>query len=389
MTIRKILDKFLGKKEEDKLQWVHDVPSGGVRIGRVYSPKYRPEAKIEVMQVDRNSNSVWVKEHGSQNDPHRMGFDSLENMINLGLWKYIDTPVEIPYVNENLRKIIKEEVDDFDWTETPNYVPIEDFVSCRVCDGDYVRVRKREGVDFKPLKYITSDGGDNILEDGEYEIYRNNMRSDEWIELVGPKGGHTQQYSFFVDKSEMDDYWFEQIPSPYDEEELNESEFDWVDDHSDYLDYNELNVGNIYEVGNDRDFYNTIIKIEGDIVYYTTLAYNEITYHDMVIDIVDHQIDNGWWTLVDEIPEHMELNESEFEWAEDTPIPQVYVGMEFTESPKYYENADDTIFTIETIEEIESGTIVWVMGDGLDGPVDIGIEYVIDGLEKGEYLPVD
>ena len=119
----------------------------------------------------------------------------------------------------NIRKIIKEEVDSFDWVDTPNYVPIQDFISCKVCDGDYVRVMKREGVDVFVLKYVTQDGGENVLEDGEYEIYRNNMDSNNWIELVGPKDTNVQQYSFFVDKSEMDKFLFEQIPSPYEDEQ--------------------------------------------------------------------------------------------------------------------------------------------------------------------------
>jgi hypothetical protein len=204
----------------------------------------------------------------------------------------------------NIRKIIKEEVDDFGWADTPNYIPIEDFVSCVVCDGDYVRVTKRAGVDIFGLKYVPEDSGDNVLEDGEYEIYRNNLghSNSQWIELVGPKDGNVQQYSFFVDISEMDSFWFEQIPSPYQEEELNESELDWI---------------------------------------------------------------------------------------EDTPLPDVYVGKEFTESPKFYINADDTVFHISKIEDIDGRTVVWIMGDGLDSPVDVGIDYVIDGFEKGEYLPVD
>ena len=131
----------------------------------------------------------------------------------------------------NIRKIIKEEIDDFGWADTPNYIPIEDFVSCNVCDGDYVRVTKRAGVDIFGLKYVPDNSGDNVLEDGEYEIDRNNLGhpNAQWIELVGPKDGNVQQYSFFVDISEMDNFWFEQIPSPYEEEELNESEFEWVE----------------------------------------------------------------------------------------------------------------------------------------------------------------
>jgi hypothetical protein len=163
-----------------------------------------------------------------------------------------------------------------------------------------VKVRKREGVDFKPLMYNPREGGENILEDGEYELYRNNMSSDEWIELVGPKG--QQQFSFFIDKSELENYWFELIPSPYDEEELNESELDWI---------------------------------------------------------------------------------------EETPLPTIYVGKEFTESPKFYVNADNTVFHVTKMEKIDGRDIVWVMGDGLDSPVDVGLDSMVDGFEKGEYLPVD
>ena len=117
----------------------------------------------------------------------------------------------------NIRKIIKEEIDNFDWADTPNYIPTEDFISCKVCDGDYVRVRKRQGVDNPPLQLSTSDSGENILHDGDYEIYRNNMSSDKWIELVGPKDVDAQQYSFFVHITELDRFWFEQIPSPYED----------------------------------------------------------------------------------------------------------------------------------------------------------------------------
>ena len=117
----------------------------------------------------------------------------------------------------NIRKIIKEEVDSFDWADRPNYLSTEDFVSCRVCDGDYVRVVRRVGVNYGPLGYYPNEGGENILEDGIYELHRNNMghSNSRWIQLEGPKNNNTQQYSFFVDIPEMDSFWFEQIPSPY------------------------------------------------------------------------------------------------------------------------------------------------------------------------------
>ena len=80
---------------------------------------------------------------------------------------------------------------------------------------------------------------------------------------------------------------------------------------------------------------------------------------------------------------------NDFDWIEDTPLPTVYVGKEFTESPKFYTNADDTIYHIGKIEKQGEHDIVWIMGDGLDSPIDISLKNIESGFEKGEYIPVD
>lgn len=124
----------------------------------------------------------------------------------------------------------------------------------------------------------------------------------------------------------------------------------------------------------------TVVKVDEHMVTFWVAGnhHSKRPYKDFV-----NRLKKGIYKIVET------MNESDFDWIEDTPLPDVYVGKEFTESPKFYINADDTVYHISKIEDVDGETMVWVMGDGLDRPVDMYISYIVDGFEKGEYLPVD
>jgi hypothetical protein len=123
-------------------------------------------------------------------------------------------------------------------------------------------------------------------------------------------------------------------------------EMDWIKSYSDDIDEMAVKVGDIYEVGDDEDFYNTILAIDGTHVVYSTAALGDVTHHTIMLPEIDSLIKRNWWKKVDEIPDYVyDLNESEFDWTEDINSMKLY-NVQNLEDGKYYvfhgkKNVDD------------------------------------------------
>ena len=208
------------------------------------------------------------------------------------------------FIDMNIKRIILEEIDNFEW--------MDEIEADALHVGSFVYIDGTSDVqdgfsgNWQPGQYIVLEII-SIDEDGDVRYKTRHSNLEEEAHNIGQI-----DYTEYSNARRLVDihYW-----KPWDGKQgldLKESnDFEWAKDYSDAVDDEELKAGNIYEVGDDRDFYNTIIDISNGIVYYTILAYGELTYHDMDLYVVNHMIESGWWSKVEYIPAYMELTVEE------------------------------------------------------------------------------